>query len=100
MAKRLDQAVGVATELHTDAAAARRALQHDRIAEGLCLPEGVVRVRQQTGPGEQRQPALCGQPPGGVLQAEVADLLRRGTDESDAAGLAGLRKSAFSLRNP
>ena len=86
-----DLALGLA-DLHADAPAPGGGLEDDGEADlpGRC--EGGVSVGQEVGPGGQGRAMGPGQVPGGVLETEGADVVRRGADEGDARRLAGLRK--------
>ena len=72
------------TQLHADAAAARRALQHHRVADDLRLRQRLAEIFQQAGAGQQRHAAVLGQRARGVLEAEVADMPGFGADKGDA----------------
>ncbi len=73
-----------------DAAAARGAFQHHRIADALGLRQRLAQAGQQAGARRHRHAGFGRQFTRAVLQAELADLLRRGADEGDARGFAGV----------
>ncbi len=84
------QFVGAPAQLHADAAAAGGALEHHRVADARGLAQRVGDVVEQAAAGQQRHAVAFGQLARGVLEAEVAHLLRRRADEGDAGRLAGL----------
>ncbi|MDH6666760.1 UNVERIFIED_ORG: hypothetical protein M2442_002759 [Methylorubrum zatmanii] len=71
-------------ELHPDAAAARRALEHDGIADRLRRAQRRLAIGQEVGTGQERDAAGFGQLAGGVFEAEGAQVLRARADEADA----------------
>ena len=77
---------------HPDAAAARRALQHHRIADALHLDRRRIRARDEARARQQRHAVLLRDGARGVLQAEDAHLLRRRPDERETRLLAGFRE--------
>ncbi|OIQ81148.1 hypothetical protein GALL_370930 [mine drainage metagenome] len=83
------QLVFAPDQLHADAAAAGRALEHHRKADAPRLGQRMAGVGQQAGSRQQRHAILPRQFARGVLEAEGAHLRRRGADEVDAGGLAG-----------
>lgn len=68
----------------------RGALEHHRVADAQGFGLGMGEVTEQPAAGQQRHAVLLGQRAGRVLEAERAHLFRRGADERDARGLAGL----------
>ncbi len=82
----------VGAERHPDAAAAGRALQHHRIADALGLDAGMLDIRQETAPWQQRNAGSRRDQTGLVLQAEAADLLRRRPDEREPVAFARRRE--------
>ena len=83
--------LGVAT-LHPDAAAARAALEHHRVADARRGGGGFVEASQHVGAGEQRHPRGAGQGARGILAAELLDVLGRGPDPRKTGGLARARE--------
>ena len=79
----LGQLLARMAELHPDAAAARRALEHHRIADRLGRIQRRLDIRQQAGAGQERDAAGFGQLAGRVFEAEGAQVLRARTDEND-----------------
>ena len=80
----------VGAETKPDAAAARGALQHHRVADArrgeLCFRD----VGEDPGTGQERDVRRLGDLARRVLQAEFPDLIRRGTDERNAVRFDGL----------
>ncbi len=64
-----------------DAATAGGGLEHQRVPQTRGVRHGLIEVGQQPGAGRERHPGGLGQRPRFVLQAEAANLLRRGADE-------------------
>ena len=73
-----------ATEHHADATAARRALQHDRIADGLGRRHGRIDIGEQIGAGEERHPARPREVARRMLQAEGPQMAGPRADKDDA----------------
>ncbi len=86
----LDEFGFVLENLHADAAAAGGALEHDGVADAGGLGEGGGEVGQEFGTGKHGHAVGVGEGAGGVLEAEVAHLLRSRADEHEALAGAGL----------
>lgn len=80
--------------------AARRALEHHRVAHRLCRPAGFFAVGQQVTAFQQRNALRFGQRAGGMLQAEGSQLLRVGPTNASPAASQASAKAAFSDRKP
>ncbi|MCY1344045.1 hypothetical protein D9M69_300730 [compost metagenome] len=83
------QFLGRAAYAHADAATAGGAFQHHRVADLVTGFQCGGEVFQQFGAFQHRHAMLFRECPGGVLEAEYAQLLRGRADEGDASGLAG-----------
>jgi hypothetical protein len=90
--ERLAQLAAVGAAPHPDAAAARRALQHHRVADPLRRAAGLRDVLQQLRARQQRQLRLGRERARRVLEAERPDVIRRRSDERDARALAARRE--------
>ncbi len=88
--KAVAQRVRRRTEAHADAAATRRAFQHDGIADGLGRRERRLGVGKQIRAGKQRHAAGLGEIPRRMFEAERAKVLWARPDEGDA-----LRREPF-----
>ncbi|VWB57099.1 hypothetical protein BST28156_02670 [Burkholderia stagnalis] len=75
---------GVAAQRHADAAAARRAFQHHRIADRVRFGQRRRDAGQQPRAGQQRDTVLARQRARGVLEAERAHLVGARPDEAHA----------------
>ncbi len=91
-AKGVFQLVRAVADLHTDAPAARRALEHDRVADGRRRLERSRLVLEQRTALQQRHAVFFGDAPGLMLQAEFGHLRRRRPDKGDPRSLAGFRE--------
>jgi hypothetical protein len=80
-------------QLHADPAAARRALEHDGIADTRRFAPRLPDIEEQLAAGQQGNSRARSDVSCRMLQAKVSDLRRRGTDEHDIGRLAGLCKS-------
>ena len=78
--------------LHADAAPARRALEHDRVADGLRFAQRVVESGEHAAAGQQRHARGLGETPRLVLQSEARQVFGPRADERDAAVLEGPRE--------
>ncbi len=83
------QVAGPVAAGHADAAAARRRLQQDGVADRLGLGGGRLEVGEDAGAGQQRHAGGSGQRAGAVLVAEGLDLRGRRPDEGEARRLDG-----------
>ena len=83
----------VLDESHADAAAARGAFQHDRVADAMRLAARLLEIRKQAAPRQERSARASGDLSGDVFGAEVPNLRRRRADECDIRVLAGLSKA-------
>ena len=83
-------------QLHADAAAAGRALQHHRIADALRPRSAAARSGSRPLPGSSGSCLASRQRARGVLEAEALHLRGRRADEGDAGRFAGLRRSPRS----
>ncbi len=83
-----DQFVFAVAQLHADTAAARRALEHDRVADARGLGFGGSQIGQQIGARQQRHIGLLSQLTGTVLETKGQHLLWRRADKGDPGGLA------------
>ena len=81
--------LGVAADAHANAAAARGAFEHHRIADARRLVPGMLAGNQQAAAAEHRQPGGLCQRTRGVLEPEGTQLLRRGAQKGDARRPAG-----------
>ena len=88
--KRLAQFAGVAADAHANPPAARRALEHHRVAHRLCRPAGFFAVGQQVAAFQQRNALRFGQRAGGMFQAEGSQLLRGRANKRQSRRLTGL----------
>ena len=79
-----------ADQPHANAAAARCAFEHHRIADPRRLAVRLRQVVQQAATGQQGHALRFGQRPRRVLQAKGAHLCWRGADEGDASVFTGL----------
>ncbi len=77
-----------AADTEADPAASRGALEHDRVADVLGALDGRGGVRQKRRPRQERHAVLRGDLARTVLQAELAELQRRGPDEAHPRGFA------------
>ena len=83
-----DQFVFAVAQLHADTAAARRALEHHRVADARRFGFGSSQIGQQIGARQQRHIGLLGQLAGAVLETKGQHLFGRRADEGDTGGLA------------
>ena len=83
------QVILALADADADAATARRALEHDGIADAPGLPAGFLQPREQTRARQQRHAGLLRQRARRMLEAEEVDLRRRRADEGDTILLAG-----------
>ena len=83
----------VVAELHADAAPARGAFQHDRIADARGLGQSLVLGGQQARARQKRHPRRLRQRAGAMLQAEGAQMVGSRADEGDALGRQPFRES-------
>ena len=79
----------VLADADADAAAARRALQHDGIADAVRRLHGLARPREKPRARQQRHARGFRERARRMLEAEAADLGGRRADEDDAGLLAG-----------
>ncbi|KPB21503.1 Uncharacterized protein AC518_4386 [Pseudomonas syringae pv. syringae] len=98
--ERVGQLFCAATHTHADAAAARRALEHHRVADGASCRDGRLQTVEQFGAFEHGHAMLLGQRSGGVLEAEYAQLLGRRADEGDTGVFAGLSECSVFGEEP
>jgi len=90
--KRIAHFLFVPAQLHADAAAARRTLQHHRITDALRFALGVIEIVEQAAARQQRHAVAERELARRVFQAEVQHLPRGRTDEGDAGRPAGIGK--------
>ena len=89
--KRAQEVIGIAGHAHPLASPAGRRLDNDREADAAGELERVFRVVHRTGgPRHDWHAALRHRPTSRRLVAHHADLLRRGADEGNSGGTAGL----------
>ena len=87
--KGLAQFAGVAADAHANPPAARRALEHHRVAHRLSRPAGFLAVGQQFTAFQQRHALRLRQRASGMFQAEGTQLLRGRANKRQSRRLTG-----------
>ena len=98
--KRLAQFAGVAADAHANPSAARRALEHHRVAHRLSRPAGFLTVGQQFAAFQQRNALRLRQGAGGMLQAEGSQLLRSRANKRQSRRLTGFGEGGVFRQKP
>ena len=92
--ERVSQFTATTHEPHTDAATAGRTLEHDGVADAFSLLGGGLDARDEIAARQQGHMIAGRQITRQMLEAEIAHLRRRRTDEDDAGGGTCLGKRA------
>ncbi len=90
----------VAAQLHADAAAAGRALEHHRQADALRLRPRLRDIGKQTASRQQRKPVLLRQRPRAMLETEIRIWAGVGPMNTMPCAAQFSANEAFSLRKP